>query len=289
MKTISTPQEIIALIEDAEKERAKKNEEAKALEIAKADEVRKEREAETTLLLDKVDHLIPDVIFPYLMFGDRTYGDGSAWWERSLEFRIPGLAPIVMVFTDVIRDDEEPKLSHWSVAGVVDLDWDEDTNICKSAGFSFRGNVSSTAKADSTNIRQVLWAAKKVFEEKEDRQIQLDQSIARYHERKQKQAQEATRQASEEEALFDAIKNDPIAVHMLKAFVLLRDERSVFEQRIEEMGDEMYGIEDRWSRKASDLRRQAEDIERRARDEQSRLQSELEDTEERLRKIKRGW
>jgi hypothetical protein len=288
MKPISTPQEIIALIEDAEEERAKKNEEAKALEIAKADEVRKEREAETSLLLDKVGYLIPDVIFPYLMFDKRT-GHEPNWWERSLEFQIPGLAPIAMVFTGVIRGDEEPKLSHWSVAGVVDLDWDEDTDICKSAGFSFRGNVSSTAKADSTNIRQVLWAAKKVFEEKEDRQIQLDQSIARCHKRKQEQAEEALRQASEEKALFDAIKNDPIAVHMLKAFVLLRDERSAFEQCIEEMGDEMYGMEDRWSRKASDLRRQAEDAQRRADDDRRRLESDLDDAEAKLKKAQQGW
>jgi hypothetical protein len=94
---------------------------------------------------------------------------------------------------------------------------------------------------------------------------------------------------AEETALFNAIKDDPIAIHMLKAFVLLCDERNAFEQRINEMDEFMFGIEERWSRRAADLRRQAEDIERRAQDEQYRLQSDLDDAESKLKKAQRGW
>jgi len=55
------------------------------------------------------------------------------------------------------------------------------------------------------------------------------------------------------------------------------------------MSDEMYGMEDRWSRKAADLRRQADEYQRHAEDEKSRLQSDLDDAESKLKNAKRGW
>jgi hypothetical protein len=289
MNQRNTPQEIIALIQCAEEEEEKQQAEAEALETTKAVEVRKEREAETTLLLDKVKHLIPDVLFPYLVFGERTGGRNEAWYEKTLEFQVPGLAPIAMVFTGVIRDDEEPKLAHWIVAGVSESDWDEDADLCKKAVFSLDNNHADGAPAKETNIRKVLWVAKKSFEDKESRQIELDQAIVRKHKRNEMRAQKEAKKISEEQALFDAIKNDPVAVHMLKAFILLRDERSAFEQRLEEMGDEMYGMENRWSYKAAELRRQADDAQRRANDELRRLENDLDDAESKLKKVQRGW
>jgi hypothetical protein len=112
---------------------------------------------------------------------------------------------------------------------------------------------------------------------------QIEQKI-----KKEKEEQKAAEQA-EEEALLLSIKNDPVAIHMLKAFILLRDERSTFEQHLDELGEEMYSIENHWSRKAADLRRQADEAKRHARDEQSRLQSDLDDAEAKLKKSKRGW
>jgi hypothetical protein len=97
---------------------------------------------------------------------------------------------------------------------------------------------------------------------------------------------------AEELALFDAIKEDAVALNMLKAFVLLRDERSHFEQRLSDADETMYSMENRWSRRAAELRNQAEDAERRAQDEKSRLQSDLDDAEDKLKKAERaarGW
>jgi hypothetical protein len=100
---------------------------------------------------------------------------------------------------------------------------------------------------------------------------------------------ERQRQKSEEQALFDAIKSDAIAVNLLKAFVLLRDERSHFETRLQEADETMYSIEDRWTRKATELRRQADEFQRRAEDERHRLESDLDDAEAKLKKVERGW
>lgn len=290
MNQINTLQEILALISIAEEEQATQQEQNEADALAEAEKATEALVEQAKQLFEKVKHLIPDVILPYLLVDGRVPGHGdSNWWEKSLEFHIPGLAPIAMFFAGVIREDEQPKLSYWLVAGVCDLDWDQKTDICKTAGFSFESEFSYKAKAGETNLRQVLLAAKIAFENKEDRQIELDQSIVRHHKRMEKREQEEARVISEEQALFEVIKNDPIAIHMLKAFILLRDERSAFEQRLEEMGEEMYGMENRWSRKAEELRHQAEYAERRARDEQSRLQSDLDDAEAKLKKAERGW
>jgi len=101
--------------------------------------------------------------------------------------------------------------------------------------------------------------------------------------------QEQAKEQAEEQALFDAIKDDPIAIHMLKAFVFLRDERSTFEQRLYDADEKMASIENRWSRRAEELRRQADDADRRAEDECRRLQDDLDDAEAKLRKAERGW
>jgi hypothetical protein len=101
-------------------------------------------------------------------------------------------------------------------------------------------------------------------------------------------AQREREQTEEQQALFNAIKGDPIALHLLKAFVLLRDERSTFEYQLENSDSALYNMEERRSRKAADLRRQAEEAERRAEDERYRLQSDLDDAEAKLKKAARG-
>ncbi len=158
-----------------------------------------------------------------------------------------------------------------------------------------------------SSLEATLVVAKREMEEHQDNLIKYEAEQAREFKRKADEAQweeqigqkiqeekeqnKAAEQA-EEEALLQALKNDPVAIHMLKAFVLLRDERSTFEQRLDEMGEEMYSIENHYSRKAADLRRQAEEAERRAREEESRLrslQNDLDDAEEKLKKAQRGW
>lgn len=282
------PQEVLELIQAAEEEQAQQLAAAEYKQAAEKQERFEKNAKEISDLLERVGHLIPDVLFPYLQLEGVSPSDYQvAWYERVLEFNVPGLAPIAMIFS--INKDEEAVFESWMVAGVDTFEWDSETDLYKKAGFSFREGRYERKKADKTNLKQVLWAAKDCAKEKEERQIRLDQETVRYQIREEKRKQEDARQVAEEEALFKAIKNDPVAIQMLKAFILLRDERSIFEQRIEEMGEEMYGMENRWSRKAADLRRQADEAERRARDEQSRLQSDLDDAEAELKKAKRGW
>lgn len=158
-----------------------------------------------------------------------------------------------------------------------------------------------------SSLEATLVVAKGVMQEHQNNLIQYEAEQARYFKQAAEDAQleeqigkkiqeekekQMEAEQAEEDALFQALKNDPVAIHMLKAFVLLRDERSTFEQRLDEMGEEMYSIENHYSRKAADLRRQADEAERRAREEQSRLQSlqsDLDDAEAKLKKVQRGW
>lgn len=282
------PQDIQALIQIAEEERDQERVAAEYKQAAEKKDILEKYAKEIKELLEKVQHLIPDVLFPYLELEDINPSDYEvAWYERVLEFNVPGLAPIAMVFN--IDKEDEATFESWMLAGVDTFEWDSETDLYKKAGFSFRHGRYERQKADKTNIRQVLWAAKDCAREKEERQIQLDKDTIRYLKKQERQQQEKSLQVAEEEALFNALIKDPVAIHMLKAFVLLRDERSMFEQRIEEMDGEMMSMEDRWSRKASDLRRQADEAERRARDEQSRLQNDLDDAESKLKKVQRGY
>jgi len=220
MTKTNIPQEIGALIQIAEEEQATNLQQQNALKAVEEEKGKQERNAEAMQIFGKVRHFIPDVISQYTMFCDDLLAMGfeGKWYEKTIGFQIPGLAPFAMVFEGFSREGLEVKLSKWVVSGVSNFEWESETDLCKKAGFSFRSAVVDEKQADKTNIRQVLWAAKKTFEDKEARQVELDQAIAQYHKREEKRGQEKAR--AEEESLFAAIKNDPIVVHMLKAFVL---------------------------------------------------------------------
>jgi len=123
----------------------------------------------------------------------------------------------------------------------------------------------------------------------EQREVLAKAREAREAEAAARREQEQAKEQAEEQALFDALKNDPIAIHLLKAFVLLRDERSTFRDQLENADSALYSMEERHSRHAAELRRQADEAERRADDERRRLQDDLDDAEAKLKKSERGW
>jgi hypothetical protein len=93
----------------------------------------------------------------------------------------------------------------------------------------------------------------------------------------------------EEQVLLDILQHDPVAMAMLKAFVLIHQERSSLTAQIDDANNSLYSMEEHWSRKAVELRRQAEEAQRHAEEERWRLQSDLDDAESKLKKAQRGW
>jgi hypothetical protein len=62
----------------------------------------------------------------------------------------------------------------------------------------------------------------------------------------------------------------------------------MYMERISDADDTMCSMEERWSRKAADLRRQAQEAERRAEEERNRA-SDLEDDLEKAKKNAKRW
>ena len=282
-----TPQEIKALIEFAEEDLEKQ-----AHQRADDEAVQKLKAAEEAY--DKAHQLwtdvlpqIPDVLQPYVMLNNPRDKDQypNSWDEEVLEFQVPGLAPIAAIYE---RKNDRWEFDRWVVAGAVGIGWDEEDNLNTDVDYSFFRGACHEGNT-KTPLYHTLRVASQVASQLQDKKSELALERALAKRRAAEREAEEKQQRDEERALFEAIKRDPILVHMLKAFVYLRDEREEFERQLQDADETMYGIENRWSQKAAELRRQADDAQRRAEEDRLRLQSDLEDTEAKLKKAERGW
>jgi hypothetical protein len=236
----------------------------------------------------------PEWIRPYLNleFQEVDYVRIGGGWDRveniSLYFSIPGLANIQF---DPIRGQWRTERAGWK------KQYNDAQPYLHFGNNSYwESDVEFVLRTAQGEMREYLGYVAEHAAEQEERARRAEAELRLDEQWKTQRAEEDLRnelkrqqEQSEEQALFDAIKDDAIAIYMLKAFVLLRDERSTFEQRLSEADETMYSIEERWSRKAADLRRQADDAQRRADDEKARIQSDLEDAEAKLKKTQRGW
>jgi hypothetical protein len=106
-----------------------------------------------------------------------------------------------------------------------------------------------------------------------------------------KKQQSMQQERTETELLFAELKNDPIAILLMRAFLQIRQERSMFEQLLNDADEILISREERNSRKSEDLRRQVADAERKADDERSRandLDDDLSSIKKELDRAKRG-
>ncbi len=286
------PQEIDELINLATDEREKKTQEVTTANRENIIKRQQECFHKASEFSDEVRSLIPNEIYPFVKLTDVNIDNvdsyDCSWDDRILEFHVPGLAPFAMVF-DCDRHTEQYRLTDWIITGVAEQGWDEDWNLCTTAGFTWNSRYAHKISDPTIDVGMVLLEAKQVADELPKRQTEVKSKFEAAIKAREEREQRERRRIAEEQDLFDAIKNDAIAIHMLKAFVLLRDERSDFEVRLTEADETMYSIENRWSRKAEELRRQAADADRKAEDERARLQSELDDSQAELKKSQRGW
>lgn len=242
--------------------------------------------------LQKAILQVPEWIRPYLDQPLVNYERIAQEWDRvegmRLHFSISGLAPI--------QFDSKDERWRSAVAHMGDAYDQSPPSIAFGNDSYWKATLESTLIAAENEMTKYAafdkeWKAllernQKEQEERAQRDNEREaQEVDFDHQRYLKEMQEQ----AEEQAIFDAIKNDPIAIHMLKAFVLLSYERSTFEQRLSEADEAMYSIDNHWSRKAEELRRQADDAQRRADNEKYRLQSDLDDAEAKLKKEQRGW
>jgi len=207
-------------------------------------------------------------------------------------FSIPGLAPIYFDFGK----------KNWKAA---DACWDRDPY------YGDNEPVLTFRNSDLvSDLERVLLDAKqamqKHLEDRQNYELELNEKRERAGQQFEQQAQQEQERAesdlrndlkqqqekAEEQMLFDVIKEDPIAILMLKAYIKIQQERTGFTAQIEDANNSLYSMEEYWSSKAVELRHQADAAQRHAEEERYRLQNDLDDAESKVKKLEkqnRSW
>lgn len=209
--------------------------------------------------------------------------------EFTLIFDVPDLSPLVY----------SPKNGQWACMRADFVNENQSNN--------YRGQVEWlnwwNAYLRCETLELTLVRAEDEYENYKSLIIQQEEWQAARNKRRQddeKEAEEIRKrseeqalvEATEDEMLFEALSTDPVAVLMMKTFLAIRQDREMLLERITEADDSLYSAEERWSRKADDLRRRAEDADRRAAEERNRasdLEDDLDDVQKKLKKAERGW
>ena len=219
-------------------------EELRIVEERKENEEKKEREknlrsdrgrAYIDQYVDSKLALVPEYLRPFYLYlrSDRSYEDLALAWgaenENSdigldLVFYVPGLAPLVLeVKTGVLScyialSNDEDDCAAWG-------DW---PNACRR--HKRPETVLAFAKEEFEKYQEI---ERKYEEDRERVRLQHVAKQAKAFEENAINAAIEEVEKSEEWELFNAIKHDPVAVQLLKAFVLTQQERNSFQQQIE--------------------------------------------------------
>ena len=302
---ILIPSDIEAIIENkrvAMQEAQRQKEEAERLERESVEAIGRQKYDE---YIQESMQKVPEYLRKYVLPTEETpdfYRIGNNWERPSdwLYFQVPGLAKILFA---PLRKGDAWKCQY---AYESQQTWTGDEYIWSEPSLIFPREYGwnddleyTLALARKQLVEYQRFVQEYEADEKERAEENKRNRAERQAEQERKQTERAAadlerqmaeqKQQAEEQTLFDAIKSDPVALSMLKAFVLLRDERSHFESQLEQANDALYFSDERASRQIERLRREADELERRADDERRRLQDDLDDAEAKLKKAARGW
>jgi hypothetical protein len=150
----------------------------------------------------------------------------------------------------------------------------------------WRQDLPSTLVIAEKAARELMALQQEFEERQEERQALNELSSEVEAGVAQRQEERQAAEKSEEMALFDTIKNDEVALLLLRTLVAVHQERSTLTRQIEEATETTWSVEERLTQRAAELRRQADDAERRADDERRRA-SDLEDDLAKEKKLRR--
>ena len=212
-----------------------------------------------------------------------------------LEFHIPGLAPIQFQ-REKIRGAEN-FVNQWRSANVYfehhyDYGYSDKPTLAFTNSSSWRTDLEFVFGEAEMNFSEFASKMAEYNQRLEDSRIREEQQEESDVKANVIHAAEQAARESEERILFNLFKDDPVAINLMKAFLMINQERTAFNAQLEDANETVYSIEQRWIRRAEDLRRQAEHAQRMADEERNRvssLQSDLDDAEGKLKKAQRGW
>lgn len=294
------PAEVAAIIEQKKiamqaKDEEDKRKEREAREFAMREGLTKLRE-----LIAEALKSVPEWLHPYdvtelewdddaLISLHNGYKPNDLW----LVFRIPGLAKIQFKREERGENFVNEWRSQQAYIQRRDYGYEYDSPTLGFSGSSYwRMDLEYTLIEAEQQFKDFENKQAEYQKKTEAEHLRAEQESRREVEADNRRASEQDQKESEERILFNIFKDDPVAVNLMKAFLMINQERSTFNAQLEDANETMYSMEERWSRRAADLRRQAEDADRRAQEERSRatdLQSDLYDAESKLKKAQRGW
>jgi hypothetical protein len=290
MDTQQIPVNIATII--AIKEQEMKNEElakeqrAEKEKLERIEEGRKKLRTHIDLMLERV----PEWLRPFeATFGsvDHEYLEtiGRGWGNvqaLQIRFLIPGLAPIA--YTGDL----------WSVAIAR---YSVDT--CPEWGFLPGSRIDpETALVIAAKHQREFQQALEQHEawKKSNYEVYLceqesDENIIRGDLPEAQEALQQEAERDETQALFAEIKDDPLAVLMIKLYLGIQQERRMYDQLLEEADEALASVRMRNLSNAEDMRRRVVDMERRLEEERSRandLENDLAKANK-AQRANRGW
>lgn len=295
------PEFVADLIEKKRLTMEAKQEEAEREKLAKRNEMIEAGRAALRSSVAETLKVVPEWLHQYdateISFTDdnlENIGHGynkldSLW----LVFHIPGLAPIQ--FRNYKARGEETFTSEWRSAKTL---WEhreygyDQSELGFTNGSYWRFDLEFTLGEAQMELEAFEEKKAEYTTRTEEEKLRAERKIKREEEADARHVAEREQEKSEELQLFNVFKDDPVAINLMQAFLLINQERTIFNAQLEDANETMYSIEERWARRAEDLRRQANEAQRRAdeeRDRASNLQSDLDDAESKLKKTQRGW
>jgi len=302
MTTNTIAETIAARIERAVKEqcqKARQEERQRAEEQAQAQQLNDE--AWAAFAANATAQLDPDVA-PYLAVARRNNPPRGNEYVNAY---VPGLAPVQVVFDELYEKQAGHSvfaLTRYIIPGIdVKIDYD-DGQACEVA-WNFHNGHECTSLDEalvSAKLRQLEYDERMAelervnqtraerAQERELRQAEREQHQAEAEARaEQERETEAVRQLREEQLLLDMLKDDPVAVTLLKLFVDMQAEREHWLARIDGLEEASAWSEERHNEHLARIREEARTYERQAReaDERARdLDSELDEAKRKAKK-----
>lgn len=162
--------------------------------------------------------------------------------EPYLFIAVPGLARIMF---NAEKQTFMESTAWWRgyVESEPELRFDRDSGVRKDLEYTL---CRAEKEMHDHQENLIKWKAAKERELQEyNRSEAADQEAdERRKELARARAEQEARDAREELYTFDILKNDAIAMHLVKAFLLLQDERSGFANRLQDMDETMYSLQD---------------------------------------------
>jgi len=240
------PAEIATLIETKRQASLKERQQ-------KAESEKREREEAEAIGKAKYDEYIqaalakvPEFLHQYVSGSDEEpdyFRIGKGWEQPKtwLHFEIPGLAQIMFA--------PNAKQSPWKCQTASPYEqrygYDGETILIEpSLSFSdgqygwtddidyALGSAQGELQKYRKYVEEYEVKQDEIAKEREQRQAEAQVRAARDAEANAQRELQATREKLEEQALFEVIKNDPVVMHLVKAFILVMDERRDFNAQL---------------------------------------------------------